>query len=156
MAISLRPVEDADLDAFFSHMQDEGALRMAAFTPADPTDRAAFDAKWSKMLQDPTIIARTVLSNGDVAGSVSKWELDGEPQLTYWIGREFWGRGVATEAVRLFLAEVTERPFYAGAAKDNLGSIRVLEKCGFVLCGEDKGFANARGEEIEEIFMRLD
>jgi RimJ/RimL family protein N-acetyltransferase len=74
----------------------------------------------------------------------------------YWIGQDFWGRGIATRALRLFLEEVTIRPLYGRAAKDNRASIRVLEKCGFRLCGEDKGFSFARGQDVAEVILRLD
>ena len=47
------------------------------------------------------------------------------------------------------------RPMYARVVKDNIASLRVLEKCGFTICGEGKGFAYARGEEVEEFILRL-
>ena len=76
-------------------------------------------------------------------------------EVGYWIGQEFWGKGIATQALRLFLEKVALRPMYARAAKDNLASIRVLQKCGFTICGESKGYANARGCEIEEVLFIL-
>jgi RimJ/RimL family protein N-acetyltransferase len=75
--------------------------------------------------------------------------------VCYWLGNEFWGRGIATEALAAFLQIVTTRPIYAGVAKDNAASIRVLQKCGFAICQHDRGFANARGEEIEEVLMEF-
>ena len=80
----------------------------------------------------------------------------GEREVTYWIGREFWGQGVGTAALQALLALDPTRPMFGRAAKDNNGSIRVLEKCGFVRVGEDTGFATARGEEIEEVILKLD
>ena len=79
----------------------------------------------------------------------------GEPEVSYWLGREHWGRGVATRALSAFLAVETSRPLHALAAKDNAGSIRVLEKCGFGIVGEQRGFAEARGEEIAEFRFEL-
>lgn len=76
--------------------------------------------------------------------------------MTYWLSRGHWGKGLATKALSAFLQEQRRRPLYAHAAKDNVGSIRVLEKCGFQIEGEDRGFANARGEEIAEVVLRLD
>jgi hypothetical protein len=81
-----------------------------------------------------------------VAGSVLTYEDENEkPEVSYWIGKPYWGRGVATRALLAFLKRIKVRPLYARAAKDNLASLRVLEKCGFTRIGEDKGFANARG-----------
>jgi RimJ/RimL family protein N-acetyltransferase len=76
-------------------------------------------------------------------------------EVTYWIGREFWGRGIATAALAEFLKLQTTRPIFGRAAKDNVGSLRVLAKCGFVIIREDKGYAYARGEEVEEYVLRL-
>ncbi|MBI3160750.1 MAG: GNAT family N-acetyltransferase [Chloroflexi bacterium] len=153
--IILRPVEAADLDIFFENNRDPEAVRMAAFTAKDPDDRAAFDAHWSRILADPGVLIRAIVADGQVAGSVLKYEIAGEPEVSYWLGREFWGRGIASRALALFLEEFTQRPAFGRAAADNLASLRVLEKCGFVRVGEEKGYANARGEEIVEVVMRL-
>ena len=154
-AITLRATADDDLPGFFAHQRDRLAAHMAAFTAKDPDDWPAFLAHWAKVRADSGITIRTILVAGQVAGSVLVHGWFGEPEISYWIGREFWGRGVATAALRLFLAEVTVRPLYARAASDNAGSIRVLEKCGFVKAGEARGFANARGAEIGEVIFRL-
>ena len=134
---------------------DADANRMAAFTAEDPSDGAAFAAHWDRILADETIVIKTVLLDGRVAGHVSSFEQSGKREVTYWLGREYWGRGVATAALQEFLRHDATRPLYARAAKDNLGSIRVLQKCGFEISGEDRGFANARGEEIEEFVLTL-
>lgn len=85
----------------------------------------------------------------------SSFERFGKPEVTYWIEKEYWGRGIATKALSEFLSYLKTRPLYACAAKDNIASIRVLEKCGFTILGEDKGFSNARGEEVEEFILKL-
>ena len=128
--ISLRPVEETDIEVFYEHQADQGAATMAAF-PA--RDRAAHFAHWSKnVLGNPAGMVRTVLLDGAVAGNVVSWnDADLGWLLGYWIGRQFWGRGVATEAVRLYLDELTERPIHAFVALHNVGSQRVLEKNGF-------------------------
>jgi RimJ/RimL family protein N-acetyltransferase len=154
--ITLREVTDADLAVFFEHQQDKEAVYMAAFTAKDPSDRAAFDAHWAKIRANPAIINRSVEVDGQLAGHVASFDMFGDRELTYWIGREFWGRGVATAALRALLEIDKTRPIYGRAAKDNLGSIRVLEKCGFTLIGEDTGFANARNAEITEVILKLD
>lgn len=122
----------------------------------DPEDQAAFSAHWAKSLSDPANRNRTILFRGEVAGYVARFELLGRPSIAYWLGSEFWGRGVATEALRQFLQQLPERPLYARVACDNHGSIRVLEKTGFVREGKEKGYANARKREIEEWIFRLD
>jgi RimJ/RimL family protein N-acetyltransferase len=134
---------------------DSVANHMAAFTAKDPTDREAFTAHWTRVLGDDTITKKTVLVRGQVAGHVVSFERFGKPEVSYWIGRDHWGKGIATAALSALLDLVTERPLYARVAKDNVASLRVLEKCGFAICGDDKGFANARGVEVEEFILRL-
>ena len=154
--LQLREVIETDLSIFFEQQQDADALHMAAFTAKDPADWHVFLAHWHRNLAAPTVIIRTILVDSEVAGSVLSYETDGEPEVSYWLGRKFWGRGIATAALARFLAEVNAlRPIFARVAKDNLGSRRVLEKCGFVVIGEDKGFANARNTEIEELVLEL-
>ncbi len=154
--IVLRDVRDGDLDAFFVHWADEQALRMAAFTPADARDRAAFDARWERHRRDPAILLKTIDLDGEAVGSISSWGNEGDRQVTYWIGRAHWGKGIATGALLSFLDLETTRPLYASAAADNAGSVRVLEKCGFRVVGEGRGFSNARGQEVDEVHLRLD
>lgn len=150
----LRNVVADDLPLFFDFQLDPDANSMAAFTARDPTDREAFTAHWNRILAEPTCIIRTIVWDGQVVGSVASYEESGRPEVTYWIGRAHWGKGIATRALTAFLAQVnTTRPIYARVAKDNLGSRRVLEKCGFQVIGGSKGFARARGEEIEELLL---
>src|SRR5215475_10812407 len=156
MAVILREVIDSDLPIFFQHQQDKEAVHMAAFTSQNPSDRAAFDAHWAKIRASDAVINRSVEVDGKLAGHVASFEMFGERNVTYWIGREFWGKGVATAALRTFLNVDTTLPLYGCAAKDNHRSIRVLEKCGFVLIGEERGFANARKAEIAEVVLKLD
>ena len=154
--IRLREVSEADLAIFFEQQMDSEANSMAAFTAKDPADRVAFTAKWQKILADEAIILRTILYGEQVAGHVVCHGWFGDPEVSYWLGKEFWSRGIATAALTLFLDVVQIRPLYAQAAKDNVASIRVLEKCGFAVCGEDRGFANARGEVVEEVVLCLE
>lgn len=154
--VQLRAVERPDLDRFFLFQMDEESNRMAAFVGERPGDRVEFDAHWEKMLSDSGVCMRTVLWRGLAVGYVARFELFGKPSLAYWIGREYWGRGIATSAVREFLRALPERPLYARVASDNVGSIRVLEKAGFTREGRNRGFANARGAEIEESVFRID
>jgi RimJ/RimL family protein N-acetyltransferase len=153
----LRGVLEADLPIFFEQQLDEEANWMAAFTAADPADRDAFRRKWARILGDERITVRTIVLDGAVAGSVSCWtDADlGKLEVSYWIGKEHWGKGVATRALALFLELVRERPIYGRAVRDNVASLRVLEKCGFVPSGTGRGFANARGAEVEELILEL-
>ena len=153
--VILRDVTLADQSIFFEHQLDPDANHMAAFTAKDPTDREYFDAKWEKMINDKGLIIKTIVFNGEVAGSVLSHKWFGDPEVSYWIGKEYWGKGIATRALKYFLSDLDIRPLYARVVKDNIGSIRVLEKCGFKVSGHDKGFANARGEEVQEIIFAL-
>jgi RimJ/RimL family protein N-acetyltransferase len=152
----LRNVVNDDLPLFFEYQLDPDANYMAAFTAKDPTNQETFMAHWHRILADETNIIKTILFDGHVAGSVSSYEDEGKPEVTYWLGREYWGKGIATWALAEFLTQHNQtRPIYARIAKDNLGSRRVLEKCGFAIIGESRGFANARGQEIEELLLEL-
>lgn len=129
--VRLRHVEPADLPVFYEHQLDEEATRMAGFPSRD---RAAFEAHWAtNVLGNPATLTRTILVGGRVAGYVGSWPQDGIRLVGYWIGREHWGKGVATRALSAFLEVVTERPLRAQVVRHNAGSIRVLEKCGFRL-----------------------
>ncbi len=154
MEVVLRTVHDSDLPVFFRQMNDPEAVWMAAFGPEDPADRAAFDTRWAR-IRASSAVPRTILADGDVVGSAAVYGEPGEREVTYWVDRAYWGRGVATAALRALLAEVTERPLYARAAADNTGSLRVLEKCGFRRSATARGFAQARGEEIDEVVLSL-
>ncbi|HVU18750.1 MAG TPA: GNAT family N-acetyltransferase [Candidatus Didemnitutus sp.] len=152
--ITLREVEPSDVGIFYEFQLDPEANRMAAFV--NPRDRTAFEAHWKKILAAPRTTNRTIVADGKVAGNIACFPMGADLEVTYWIGREFWGRGVATEALRQMLLLVPDRPLGGRAASDNLGSIRVLQKCGFRIVGKDKGFAKGRGEETEEVVLRLD
>ncbi|MGO4789490.1 GNAT family N-acetyltransferase [Paenibacillus sp. 2KB_20] len=153
--VLLRDVFEDDLSIFFEQQRDPEANYMAAFTAKDPSDKAAFDSHWAKILGDETIIKKTVLYEGQVAGQILFFEHMGQPEVSYWIGREYWGKGIATRALSLFIRDIKTRPLYARAVKDHIASIRILGKNGFIIWGEDKGYAHARGEEVEEYIMKL-
>jgi RimJ/RimL family protein N-acetyltransferase len=156
MDVTLREVRDGDLQVFYSQLNDPEGIRMAAFTPKDPSDRDHFDAHWARIRHDPAVVVRTVVGeNGEIVGHAGVFGPPESREVTYWIGREHWGQGAATAALRGLLGVVSERPLRGRAAADNGGSIRVLEKCGFVVTGNERGFANARGEEIDEVVLTL-
>ena len=153
--VKLRQTEKSDLEILFQFQLDAEANYLAAFTSKDPTDKEAYFEKYTKILNDPTKNNQTILVGEIVAGSIAKFEIEGDAEITYWIDRKFWGKGIATTALENFLAIENTRPVFGRVAFDNFGSQKVLEKCGFVKIGTDKGFANARQKEIEEFIYRL-
>lgn len=153
--IEIKKTTESDLQILFVFQIDKQANYLAAFTPKDPTDKKAYLEKWSKFLKDKSINTQTIICNGNIVGSIGKFEIEDEAEITYWIGREFWGQGIATIALQKFLKLEKVRPINGRVAFDNFGSQKVLEKCGFKKVGVEKGFANARGKEIEEIIYLL-
>jgi RimJ/RimL family protein N-acetyltransferase len=154
--VKLRDVTEEDLPIFFEQQLDSKANYIAAFTAKDPSDRDAFVDHWTKIIANETITIKTIIFNGNVTGHVSNFEQFGEPEVSYWIGKEYWGQGIATKALSKFLDYIKARPLYARVAKDNIASIRVLEKCGFRITSEDKGFSNARDKDVEEFILKLE
>ncbi len=147
--VRLRNVEPDDLPIFFEHQLDGDATRMAAFPSRD---RAAFDAHWAtNILGNPAAITQTILFDGRVAGNIGSWRQDGVRLVGYWIGKEHWGKGVATRALAAFLQIVIERPLYAHVVRHNTGSIRVLTKCGFRLESEE----SVPGSDLTELVFVL-
>lgn len=153
--IELKRTEIVDLDNLFQFQLNEEANYLAAFTPTDPTNKAAYLTKYTKLLSDPTVNNQTILVDNTIVGSVAKFVIEGEAEITYWIDRKFWGQGIVTTALKKFLTIETIRPIFGRVAFDNFGSQKVLEKRGFVKIGKDKGFANARQTEIEKFIYKL-
>lgn len=147
--VLLRSVIADDIPIFYEHQRDVEATRMAAF----PTrERDAFTAHWAKILRDETVITKTIIFDGEVAGNIVSFEMECQRKVGYWIGKSYWGKGIASQALSEFLKHVKIRPLYAHVAKHNIGSLRVLEKNGFLIYGED----TIHGEEIKEFILRLD
>lgn len=150
--VSLRDVTKSDIQVFFENQLDPDAANMAAF-PA--RDRDAHTAHWTKIMDDQTVVTKTILFEGEVAGNIVSWLQGGKWLVGYWIGKSYWGKGVATKALAEFLGHVQERPLFAHVAKHNVGSIRVLEKCGFTISGEHEGVPNGDGNPVEEFLLEL-
>lgn len=165
MDVTLRPVESGDLALLFEFQRDPVANRMAAFTAADPEDRAAFDEHWRDLLADPATVSRAIVvddENGPgklptsrVAGHVLAFPHKGQTEVTYWIDPALWSHGVASAALAHFLLDVTTRPLRARVVADNAASLRVLHRCGFTDVGTEVNFANARGADVKEILLEL-
>jgi RimJ/RimL family protein N-acetyltransferase len=129
----LRDVEDGDLDAFYTQQGDRQSYELAGLPPRD---REAFDTHWARIRSDPAVTIRTIDVDGRVAGHVLSFARDGTRLAGYWLAREFWGHGLATDALASFLAIETHRPLVAEVSTSNVGSMRVLEKNGFRLLHE--------------------
>ena len=150
--VHLREVIEADLAELFEHQRDPVACEMAAFPPRD---WEAFTAHWQKILADHNVVKRTILLGSEVAGNAVCWKQAGEQLVGYWLGRRFWGQGVASRALSEFVSAIPTRPLHAHVAKTNVASIRVLEKCGFQVTGESRTAAPTGGEAVEEIVYSL-
>ena len=144
--VELRPVSESDLPFFYEHQLDPEAARMAAFAYRD---HDAFTTHWRKIMSDDTVILRTILVDDEVAGNIVSWEQDGAHEIGYWIDKAFWGQGVATRALTLYLELVRVRPLHAHVAAHNVGSIRVLEKCGFTVSDSQTTDTEALDLELE-------
>jgi RimJ/RimL family protein N-acetyltransferase len=136
--VTIRDVRVSDIDVFCEHRADPEANAMGGFPPRD---REAVVARWHEILADPNITSWTVVVNGAVAGNMVSWLHEkGHREIGYWIGREFWGNGVATEAVRQLLQSEQRRPVEGWTSQQNVASGRVLEKNGFVYERDEDGF----------------
>jgi len=153
--IILTKTKIEDLIILFEFQLDKEANYLAAFTPKDPNDKTAYLEKYAKHIADPTINMQTISIRGEIVGSIAKFFIENDAEITYWIDRKLWGQGIATSALNEFLKMEQNRPIHGRVAFDNYGSQKVLEKCGFVKIGKDKGFANARQVEIEEYIYQL-
>ena len=149
--ISLRDVRVSDLPIFFAQQLDPEATRMAAFPSRD---RDAFMAHWAKSTADKSATIRTIIFEEGVAGYIVCWEDSGERKVGFWIGREYWGKGIASAALAQFLRDVAVRPLVARVAKHNVASLWVLQKCGFAISGEDR-LNGADGDCGEEYILTL-
>ncbi len=155
-SIVLRSVHDSDLDAIFVMQQDAEAVRMAAFTAPDPTDRAAFDAHMARIRTSPDVSVYAITLEDELVGTAGAFVMEGEREVTYWVDRARWGRGIATAALAELIAREPVRPLFARAASANAGSIAVLGKNGFVEIGRERSYASGVNAEIEETIFRLD
>jgi RimJ/RimL family protein N-acetyltransferase len=154
-SIQLRNTTESDLDTLFEFQLDEEANYLAAFTSMDYQDKDAFVSKYAKLLNDTKVNNQTILVDDVIVGSIAKFEMYGDNEITYWIDRKHWGKGIATKALALFLSIEGSRPLFARVAFNNLGSQKVLERCGFEKIGSETGYANARKEEVEEYIYKL-
>jgi RimJ/RimL family protein N-acetyltransferase len=152
----LRDVIEDDLPIFFGRQLDPDPNPLAASMVRDPAPRNPFNGHWNRILADATTTIKTIVFDGQVVGSILSYEECGNPEISYWIGEAYWGRGIATQALRAFLAQVNQtRPIYARVAIDNFSSLRVLEKCGFTIAGHAEELADPLDEDTEEWILEL-
>jgi RimJ/RimL family protein N-acetyltransferase len=156
VAITLRTFTDGDLDSLFVWESDPRAVHMAAFTRADPSDRGAFDAHYERVRSDPSNTLLAIDDDGEFVGTVGSYTMEGEREVTYWIAPARWGHGLASQALRAFLAVESTRPLYGRVASHNAASAKVLARAGFVEVGSDTAFAPGVGAEVVERIYRLD
>ncbi|CAN5616273.1 GNAT family N-acetyltransferase [soil metagenome] len=142
-SVRIRDVEPEDLPLFYEHQLDPEATGMADFPSRD---RKTFMNHWARLLNNEDTRTRTILYESKVAGNIVSAVYYDRREVSYWLGREFWGKGIATQALATFLDEETTRPIYAHVARHNIASFRVLEKCGFEVVREQRSL----------LFMKLD
>ncbi len=158
--VQLRPVLEADLQIFFEHQSDPLANQIAGFPSRNEPDLMAH---WRTVLADESILKRAILHTAaceppgvwKVAGNIVSFENCGQREVGYWLGREYWGQGIATQALALFLEIEIRRPLFARVACHNIGSRRVLEKCGFKVIGSET-WLNEDGTTGDEVILRKD
>jgi RimJ/RimL family protein N-acetyltransferase len=149
-------LREDDLDDLFRWDSDPRSARMAAFTRADPGDRAAFDAHYQRVRSNPDNTTQAIEEDWTIVGMIASFTIEGDRELTYWVDRARWGQGIASTALRMFLRRETQRPLLARAAAHNLRSRKVLWRNGFRKIGEETSWASGLGHEILEHIYRLD
>lgn len=155
MKITLRDVAQDDLDEFFRFQQDADAAHMAGFAPTNPKDRGIFDHHWGELLGDENSLVRTIDVDGAPAGSIAVFRDEDCHEVMFWTDKQFWGKGVTTTAIDLFLEEFSARPLRARVVVDNHGSLKILTSRGFEEIGEEQVFSNARAEVVTEKLFEL-
>ncbi len=151
----LRRLDDADLDVLFAWERDPRAVQMAAFTRADPSDRAAFDVHYQRVRNDPTVTLRAVDDDKGLVGTVASFMMEGAREVSYWIDPARWGEGLASAALGEFLRVEATRPLLARVAQHNTGSAKVLARSGFVQIGAETSYADGLGREVVEHIYQL-
>ena len=156
MAISLRTFADSDLDPLFIWESDPRAVEMAAFTRANPTDRSVFDAHYERVRSNPSNTLLAIDHDNEFVGTIGSFTMEGEREVTYWIAPARWGQGIASQALRAFLAIESTRPLRGRVASHNAASAKVLARAGFVEVGSETSFAPGVGAEVVCRIYRLD
>ena len=155
MSLALRDLRDDELDLLFDWERDPRAIELAAFTRADPSNRAAFDEHYSRIRSNPAVTLRVIDDGSGPVGTIASFTMEGDREITYWIDPARWGEGIASAALRQFLSIETTRPLFGRVAEHNIGSSTVLSRAGFEQVGSETSFADGLGREIVEHIYRL-
>ncbi|MGB3414154.1 MAG: GNAT family N-acetyltransferase [Microbacteriaceae bacterium] len=156
ISVTLRPLEDGDLNQLFIWESDPESVRLAAFTRPNPSDRAAFEAHYARIRKNPDVLLRAVLVESEFVASIASFTIEGEREVTYWVDPTQRGRGIASAALGQLLKLDQTRPIFARVAEHNAASAAVLAHCGFTRIGSERSFAAGIGHEIKEYIFRLD
>lgn len=151
--IALRPIVRADLPTLFQQQLDPDSNRLAV---TRPRDAETFFPHWEKVLLDPAVVPRVITADDRVIGSISRFERDGRPYVGYWIDKAHWGKGIATRAIALLVAEVSTRPLHARVASSNVASLRALLRNGFVVTEVRRSEETERFPACEETLLVLE
>jgi RimJ/RimL family protein N-acetyltransferase len=147
--VSLRAITKEDLPILFGFYSDPVSVAMVGMPPRE---EEAFYAHRAKIMANPANVLLAITAGGELVGDICSWPDESRRKLGYWIGQDYWGRGIATAALTALLGELTERPLYAEVLRTNVGSIRVLQKCGFRLLSDDE---RGPDHDPEEYMLRL-
>ncbi len=150
--VHLRDIEPDDLPRLYEFNLDPDANRLAMTIPRDAD---AFAANWKKILADPIVVVKAISVGNVLAGNISCFKHEGLSYVGYWVAQDFWGKGIASRALELLLNEIQSRPLYARVATSNRASLRVLEKCGFLLQSVQESPASERFLACEEAVLVL-
>ena len=159
--LTLRSLGAQDAPRIAALANDPDIARMTCRMPHPFGRNDAEDFILTVASQDPARAATFLIEHEDVGpvGVVGLFEGDDRvPETGYWIGRDFWGRGYATEALEAATAWARgrwkRRALMAGHFSDNPASGRVLEKAGFLYTGETRRqFSRARGQLTDTRMM---
>jgi len=158
LQVTLREVQDGDLDEFFAQLRDPHAAALAGDTFEAPNERQAFDAHWRHLRRAEGVLVRTIEVVEDtvakVAGHIRNHPGSEEHLVSFWIDRAYWGRGVTTSALGQFLDELGQRPVYARVPRHNEAAIVVLRRNGFLPVSEETGYSPERGRMVDEVVLR--
>jgi RimJ/RimL family protein N-acetyltransferase len=128
---------------------------MAAFTRADPSDRAAFDGHYQRVRNNPDNTLRAIDDDRGFAGTIASFTVDGEREVSYWIDPSRWGRGLAPQVLKTFLQIESTRPLFGRVAEHNIGSAKVLTRAGFAQIRSETSYADGVGHDVVEHIFRL-
>ncbi len=152
--MKLRAAQKSDYPKLFAIHDDAQSHFDAGFS--ELKTQVEYFKHLDHILNMESVILKVIDVDGDVVGIVGKWVMDENPELMYWMSRDYMGQGLATKAVELFLRDFSQRPMYAHTAADHKASHRVLEKNRFKLMAEMVSFADARNIENLEYVWKLD